>query len=69
MHILELASGELRTANITEVNRSDFRKISVKRYLFRWKQLAEEFRLFKLTLSDSDDILGLMALFEYPEEQ
>ena len=69
MYILDLAAGERRAAQISEVEQSDFKKISVKRYLFKWKLLAKECRLFKLTLYGSDDILGLMALFEYPDEQ
>ncbi len=63
MYILELATGERKAAQIAEVEQSDFKKISVKRYLFKWKQLIKECRLFKLTLSGSDDILGLMPPF------
>ena len=69
MHITELISNEHKLAYIREVEDSDFKQITVKRFMFNWKKLKNECKIYKLTLTDSDDILGLIALIDYPQEE
>ncbi|MEZ2338770.1 hypothetical protein AB6735_24180 [Mucilaginibacter sp. RCC_168] len=69
MYILEVANGAQHPAQVSPVLPADFRNITVKRYVFRWRPLVADCELYKLTITGSDDILGLVALIEHPAEQ
>jgi len=69
MHVLECSTGENKPAKILPVEAKDFKNISVKRHSFNWKKAKDSAALFKLTLTDNDDILGLIALLYFPEEE
>jgi hypothetical protein len=69
MYITELITNENKLVHISKVDDADFKRITIKRYLFNWKKLKNECEIYKLTLIDSDDILGLIVLIDYPEEE
>ena len=43
--------------------------ISKRPYFFDWKATAKESSVFKLRIAGNEDILGLLALIDYPDEQ
>ncbi|TKC63635.1 N-acetyltransferase [Pedobacter hiemivivus] len=67
MHILQKPEDEKHEVSVSRLEDSDFSKITIKRYAFKWKEFKDQAELYKLTLKD--DILGLMALVIHPEEQ
>lgn len=69
MFVERVDTGEKVEAEIRELAASDFRTINKKRYFFNWHVLKGECELMKLVLSANDDIVGLLALVDYPEEQ
>jgi len=69
MHIVERAGNKKKLTHIRPVDDKDFKTITVKRYFFYWKKIKSTCPVFKLTLIDSNDILGLIALVDYYEEQ
>lgn len=69
MYITEQISNENKLVHVRKVENEDFKQITVKRYLFNWKKLKGSCNIYKLTLIESDDILGLIALVDYPEEE
>lgn len=69
MYITELIANTNRLVYVREVEDADFKQITVKRYLFNWKKLKDECKIYKLTLIDGEDILGLIALVDCAEEE
>jgi hypothetical protein len=69
MYVLECATGENKPVIITPVSSSDFKNITIKRHSFNWKERKAEAVLFKLTVVDSEDILGLIALLYFGDEE
>lgn len=69
MYITELIANTNRLVYVREVEDADFKQITVKRYLFNWKKLKDKCKIYKLTLIDGEDILGLIALVDYAEEE
>jgi hypothetical protein len=41
----------------------------VKQFSFNWKNVKKQYPVYKLTVLDNNDILGLIALVEYLEEE
>lgn len=69
MYITEIKTNENKLVYISEVDKNDLKRITVKRYLFNWKKLKETSKLYKLALIENDDIMGLIALIDYPDEE
>jgi hypothetical protein len=69
MYIIDRQRNENRTVYVSNVVDGDFKQITKKRYLFNWKKLQDECTIYKLALAESDDILGLIALTEHPDEE
>ena len=69
MYIIEQITAEQRPAHILPTANDDFKKLTSTRYSFNWKKLKKENVIYKLTLKDNGDILGLMALHDYPAEE
>jgi hypothetical protein len=69
MHIIERTSNEMKQVHVRLVDDSDFKTITVRRHSFNWKKIKNESLIYKLTLINSKDILGLIAIVDYPEEQ
>lgn len=69
MYITELISNEKLLVHIQKVEKTDFKQITVRRYLFNWKLLKDRCNIYKLTLRGNEDILGLIALIDYPAEE
>ena len=68
MQIIERSTSVQRLVYVSPVERADFKHINAKRYLFNWKKFYDDNSIFKLSLIDNDDILGLIALRDYPQE-
>lgn len=69
MRIREVRTGIEREVSASVVIKEDFKNISTKRHFFNWREASVNYTLYKLCLLDDDDILGLMALQDFPEEQ
>ncbi|MEO7212961.1 hypothetical protein [Mucilaginibacter sp.] len=69
MHIILKENNERHVVLVSPIEDVDFKKLTVKRYFFNWKKLKDESSIFKLTLANSKDILGLIALVAHPEER
>lgn len=67
MNIIEVATGQKYLVEIAPIENSDFKRISVSRYYFDWRQEAD-FEIFKLTIHGKDEILGLISFEKITEE-
>ncbi|HEY4286359.1 MAG TPA: hypothetical protein VGN00_04605 [Puia sp.] len=65
---MEVATGRKLTAAVSPLEGADFKQITKKRYFFDWKKEKGSADLFKLTLQGESDILGLLALIDFPRE-
>jgi hypothetical protein len=68
MVIVELATGLKKTVAVSPVESKDFKQITKKRYAFDWKKERGVTVMFKLTIANQSDILGLVSTLEYPGE-
>jgi hypothetical protein len=68
MAIIEVATGKKLIASISPLEDKDFKQITKKRYFFDWKKEKGVANLFKLTLQGESEILGLLALTDFPRE-
>lgn len=69
MTIREIATEEEIKILIEPLQEADLNKVTKKRYFFNWKELDNTVSIFKLRLIEDEDIKGLMALIDYPQEQ
>ena len=68
MAVIEVATGRKLTASISPLEDTDFKQITKKRYFFDWKKEKGARELFKLTVQGESEILGLLALKDFPRE-
>jgi hypothetical protein len=68
MVIVEVATSRKLSASIFPIETKDFKQITKKRYFFDWKKERGVSDLFKLTLQAKSEILGLLALIDFPGE-
>jgi hypothetical protein len=68
MAIIEVATGKKLMASVTPLVNADFKQITKKRYFFDWKKERGVSDLFKLTIQGEAEILGLLALIDFPRE-
>jgi hypothetical protein len=69
MYIKEVCSGVCKKALIKQVEPTDFANLTKSRYFFTWKSLRQTATIYKLQIDGNDDILGVMALIDYPAEK
>lgn len=69
MYIFEVSSGISKKAVISLVEPADFTCLTRTRYFFTWKSLKQKATIYKLQIEDEEDILGVMALVDYPTEK
>ena len=69
MYIIEVCSGVCRKIVISIVEPSDFVNLTPKRYFFNWGSLKKTATIYKLHFEGEDEILGVMALVDYPSEK
>jgi hypothetical protein len=53
---------------VKPVESVDFKIITKAKYFFKWDQLKNEADLYKLTLTNNTEILGLVGLIDTPSE-
>jgi hypothetical protein len=68
MKVLEVATGKEHKIVIERVTEDDLKKLTVKRYFFKWKEEGQSSELYKLRLEADEDIKAVMALVHYPDE-
>lgn len=62
-------SGISKKAVISLVEPADFTCLTRTRYFFTWKSLKQKATIYKLQIVDEEDILGVMALVDFPTEK
>ncbi len=68
MTIREVRNGIDHSVLVEPIADSDFKALSVKRYWFSWKK-EKSYKVLKLTMGGTGDILGLMSLNYIDEEK
>lgn len=53
---------------IERVREEDYKSITKARFFFNWKTEKDK-EVYKLSVAGADEILGLMSLINYPDEQ
>lgn len=69
MKISLAKTGAKMTAVIKPVEEEDFRFLTKKRFSFSWRHFKGSYGIFKLCLKGEDDILGVMAMEDFPEDK
>jgi hypothetical protein len=69
MYILEVCSGCRKNVIISLIEPKDLRILTQKRYAFTWKFLKDTCAIYKLFIKGEGDILGVMALIDFPSEK
>jgi hypothetical protein len=68
VQILYLHTNERKDIVIELVTREDYKGITKAKYFFNWAKEKQNI-VFKLRMSDSEEILGLMSLKHFKEEK
>lgn len=69
MYIIQVRTGSKRKVLITEAVTEDFKQLTKKRFSFDWLQYKNLLPVYKLQIQQEKDILGVIALEEWPEEK
>ncbi|TWW01109.1 N-acetyltransferase [Chitinophaga pinensis] len=69
MLITRRETGTNEEVQITALEDKDLKKLTQSRYFFDWKKAREEGTVYKLSLVEGDDILGLISLIEVSVEK
>ena len=68
MWLFNKRTGENIEGEILPIEKSDFSKIKKsKQFIFDWS-LEKEYQIWKLSIVDTGEILGLMSLVDHPDE-
>lgn len=67
MKVTQVATGQRLEVKIKLVEPTDLSKYNQKRYFFDWSTECD-FEVYGLSLSNSDDLLGLISIEDIPEE-
>jgi hypothetical protein len=67
MTITEVTSGKELKIIISPIELIDFKSITKKRYFFDWK-LEKKYEIYKVTIREQSEILGLVSFEFIPEE-
>ena len=68
MNIVETLTGKSVEVRVLGVESEDFKKLNKARYFFNWNAYKKGYSVYKLTKSEEDDILGVMAIIDIPAE-
>ncbi len=68
MNIIETLTGKSVEVRVLKVESEDFKKLNKTRYFFNWNAYKKGYFVYKLTKSEEDDILGVMAIMDVPAE-
>lgn len=70
MALVEIKTRRRKKVKIGPVEDDDYKSLTKKRYHFSWKPFKSltDVLVYKLQVFDDDDILGVMALIEVPNE-
>jgi hypothetical protein len=68
MKILEVATNVWHEVTIEEIRPEDLKKLTAKRYFFKWKEFVGLASIYKLRISGENDIKGLIGLVDFPSE-
>jgi hypothetical protein len=68
MFVVETVSQTKIKAIVRRVTDADLGKLTKRRYFFDWKLIYGKADLYKLCLDGDEDIKGLMAIIDFPEE-
>lgn len=60
MYITEIKSGEQFEVDILPIEPKDLMSITKKKYFFNWK-LEKDYKIYKLTIKEQSEILGLVS--------
>ncbi|MFX1703522.1 hypothetical protein PV783_06195 [Chitinophaga sp. CC14] len=69
MKIIEKSSGISIDVLIQLIEKEDFKTVSGEWFSFDWKKLVKSSEVYKLVLPPEHNILGLVCLIYYPEEE
>jgi len=67
MKIIEAKTNRRHNVEIRLVEKNDFKNITKRRYFFEWKT-EKKFHVYKLTIENDEDILGLVSFEIIPDE-
>jgi hypothetical protein len=67
MKIVETSTGKEHLIEILPVERWEFDSLKKRRYFFDWR-IEQDQEVYKLQMTESGDILGLVSLERIPEE-
>lgn len=67
MFLIKVADDSRLLSRITVATEDDFELLTENRYFFDWKA-EQEYEIYKLTIQDRNDILGLVSFQRMPEE-
>ncbi len=67
MHVIELETGKQISVAVDLVEASDWRQMTKANFFFNWK-LEKYNELWKLTVQNDSQILGVMSLVDHPDE-
>ncbi len=70
MALVEIKTKRKNKVKIALIEEEDYKILTKKRYYFSWKSFKSrtDTTVYKLQVLGNDDILGVMALIEVPEE-
>jgi len=69
MYLLHSESQAKKIAVIRKITATELVQINSERFAFDWVAIDQGRELYQLSLIDDDEILGIMALKDYPEQQ
>jgi|JI10StandDraft_1071094.scaffolds.fasta_scaffold187993_2 hypothetical protein len=68
MTITEIRTNKKFGVVVSPVNLEDLKQLTIKRYYFSWKKISLVARLYKLCIKGKEEILGVIAVVDIPEE-
>lgn len=69
MQVIEVATGNKKPVIIREIADEDFKFLTRKRFSFGWKSFKNSMSIYTLRIESEDEILGVMGLVDWQEEQ
>jgi hypothetical protein len=69
MYIIEVCSGICKNTVISKTDPFDLKILGRKKYFFNWRLMKKTAIIYKLTIEGEEDILGVMALVDHPDEK
>ena len=67
MYVIETKTGLEHAVDINLVKPEDYKSITKKEYFFNWK-LEKDYEVYKVTIKDNSEILGLVSIERIPNE-